>query len=148
LIEVTKENWYEVCKLSRTLTPDQRKCVADNSMSIAQAHFNANAWYRAIALDQVPIGFVMMDIDFQADIVEDNPSHVLWRFMIGEPWQKKGYGKQALDILFDQYRKEGIRTIYTSCHMEEYGPYRFYMKYGFVDMGFMADGEEVLKLVL
>jgi len=103
-------------------------------MSIAEAHFRPNAWYRAIALDNVPIGLVMVYIDFKADTPEDNPCHFLWRLMIGEPWQRKGYGKLALDILFDQYRREGIRTIFASCHMEEYGPYRFYMKYGFVDL--------------
>jgi diamine N-acetyltransferase len=148
LVEVTKENFDEVCKLSLTLTPDQRKCVADNSISIGEAHLYTNTWYRAIALDNVPIGFVMVIKDFQAKTVEDNPSHILWRFMIGEPWQKKGYGKQVLDILIDQYRREGIRTIYTSCHIEEYGPYGFYRKYGFVDLEYMVESEEVLKIVL
>jgi diamine N-acetyltransferase len=148
LIEVTKENWLEVCRLSRTLTPDQRKCVADNVVSFAEAHFNPNAWYRAIALDSVPIGFVMIDTDFVADAKEDNPCHFIWRFMIGSPWQGKGYGKEALDILCDQYRREGHHALYLSCHTEEYGPLGFYLKYGFVDTGFMEDEEEVLKLTL
>jgi diamine N-acetyltransferase len=148
LVEVTKENFDEVCKLSLTLTPNQRKCVADNSISISEAHLYTNTWYRAIVLDNVAIGFVMVIKDFQAKTVEDNPSLVLWRFMIGEPWQNKGYGKQVLDILIDQYRREGIRTIYTSCHREENGPYGFYKNYGFVDMEYMVEGEEVLKLVL
>ena len=148
LIEINKDNWRQICKLSITLTPDQRKCVADNSISIAEAHFSPNAWFRAIALNNVPIGFVMVDTDFQADVQEDNPCHFLWRLMIGEPWQKKGYGKQALDILCDQFRKEGHRALYTSCHIEEYGPLGFYTKYGFVDTGFFEDGEEILRLTL
>ena len=37
-----------ICRLSETLTPEQRKHVTDNSISITQAHFSQNAWFRAI----------------------------------------------------------------------------------------------------
>lgn len=148
LVEVTKENWYKVCRLSDTLSSDHRKCVADNSYSLAQANFYSNAWYRAIACGDELIGFVMLNTDYPPQNEADYPCGYLWRFMIGGPWQKKGYGKQTLDMLCDRFRQEGLRYVYTSCDMKEYGPYGFYRKYGFVVMEYDDDGEEVLKLTL
>lgn len=38
----------DICKLSELLPNEQRDAVADNALSIAQAHFSENAWMRAI----------------------------------------------------------------------------------------------------
>jgi len=143
----------EVCKLSGTLTPGQSKCVASNAFSIAEAHFHPEAWYRAIVLGDTPIGFLMVNIspdDEEGALVpaEDYPFAFLWRFMIAKSYQKKGYGKKALDLLVDKLRKEGYRALYSSCHLGKVSPYRFYLSYGFTDTGVFEDGEEVIRLDL
>ncbi|MGD8472765.1 MAG: hypothetical protein PVH59_01500, partial [Anaerolineae bacterium] len=47
LREITGETVREICNLSNTLTPPRKYMVAPNAVSIAQAHFSPNAWFRA-----------------------------------------------------------------------------------------------------
>ncbi|MBE0700261.1 MAG: GNAT family N-acetyltransferase [Acholeplasmataceae bacterium] len=149
LREVDVDNLREVCKLSNTLTPFQQKCVAPNAFSIAEAHFYPGiAWFRAIYLDDEPIGFVMISLKPEDIQPSDEPSAYLWRFMIAKDYQQKGYGSQVLDIIVDQCRKENYRYLYTSCSLEGDQPMSFYLKYGFVDTGVLEEDEEVLKLKL
>ena len=151
LVEMNMDNLLKVCKLSDTLTPEQQKCVAPNAISVAQAHFVPDhAWFKAIYLDEEPIGFMMVDVDPDEEEVPpvDKPSVMLWRFMLGRDYQGKGYGKKALDIVTDKFRKEGNQYFYTSCVMGEVSPYQFYLNYGFVDTGEKDGEEEILKLKL
>ncbi len=144
--EINDENCREVIKLSDTLTESQKKCVATNAISIAQGGISGYSWFRAIYLQDKPIGFVMLDLYIDEIPEQEQPSLYLWRFMIARQWQGKGYGKQVLDMIVNYFQKQGARTMYTSCvEKEEDSPYNFYMKYGFIDTGKEAAGEEILK---
>ena len=57
---ITAQTVLEICKMSETLSDEQRESVADNALSIAQAHFSDNVWMRAIYADQTPVGFIML----------------------------------------------------------------------------------------
>jgi diamine N-acetyltransferase len=46
--EITADTVRAIIKLSDTLSPPQQRMVASNAVSIAQAHFSQNAWFRAI----------------------------------------------------------------------------------------------------
>lgn len=145
--EVTKDNLWPISKLSDTLTPNQKKCVASNAYSVAQAHYYPdNAWFRGVYLGDEPIGFVMVDVQMDDIPEEDTPSIMLWRFMISRDHQNKGYGKEALDLIVEQFKDQGYKYFYTSCTLTEEGPFDFYVKYGFVDTGIMEDDEELLKM--
>ena len=148
LKKVTPKNFDEIVKLSNTLTDYQKKCVAPNIASLAQAYVNQKrAWPRAIYLGKKPIGFVMLAL-WDDDIPkEDWPAYFLWRFMIAGPYQKKGYGEQVLNMLVDKCKKDGIKTFYTSCEMEGEQPYQFYTRFGFKDTG-INDGEQILRMVI
>lgn len=147
LSELNKNNLFEVIKLYDTLTEYQKKCVAKNSISIAQAYVNPQAWPRVIYDDDVIIGFVMISTHDEDIPIEDQPAYYLWRFMIGYPYQKKGFGKEVLDIIIEKARNENQRYLYTSCEMEGSMPYQFYINYGFIDTG-LNDGEQILKYKL
>ncbi|MBF6223479.1 GNAT family N-acetyltransferase, partial [Nocardia abscessus] len=60
LRRITAWTVTDICDLSETLSDEQREMVADNAVSIAEAHFSENAWFRAIYLDETPVGFVML----------------------------------------------------------------------------------------
>lgn len=147
---VTSDNLWAVIRLSEMLTEPQSRCVAPNVVSIAQAHVLPAAWIRAIYLGEEPIGFVMVNLAEDDHVPPaDRPAVGLWRFMIGRPWQGKGYGKKALDQLVEHFARRGYRTMYTWVVLEEpEGPYGFYIKYGFTDTGVKHEGEQVLRLVL
>jgi diamine N-acetyltransferase len=132
---ITARTVLEVCRLSTTLTPTQRRMVADNSVSIAQAHFSENAWLRAIHLGKTPIGFIMMHFGSDYDDGIDCPGAYLWRLMIARPHQRKGYGRQALDFLVQHLRAQGRRELYTSFHTGRGSPEGFYRAYGFEPTG-------------
>ena len=59
LREITKETVRLVTALD--VGPDQHGLVAPNSISIAEAHFEPKAWFRAIYYGEEPAGFAIVD---------------------------------------------------------------------------------------
>ncbi len=148
LREITAETLSPVLELSKTLSELQRTHVADNAVSIAEAHFEPHAWFRAIYADETPVGFVMLYIGPE-DEVPGNPTvWFLWRFMIGGAYQKLGFGRQALQIIFDMVRGQGGTELLVSCHEGPDGPEGFYRRLGFVPNGKYYDGELGMVLTL
>jgi len=149
LRRITKNNVLPVIRLYDTLSPDQKKCVAHNAVSIAQAYAERkNAWPRAVYAGKKLVGFLMVNKDLTDGPAADRPTAYLWRFMIAGPFQGKGYGKAVLDEIVSQMRRIGKKTLYVSCTMDGPMPYAFYLKYGFTDTHVVTDGEEDLRLVL
>jgi len=93
---ITEETVRGICQLSDTLTEPRKGFVAPNAISLAQAHFNKHAWFRAIYAGKAPVGFVMIVDD------TERPAYFLWRFMIAEPYQGRGFGRQAIRRLDEQ----------------------------------------------
>lgn len=143
LREITEDTVVEICKLSDTLSEAQQKMVSPNARSIAEAHFSDRAWFRAIYLDETPVGFIMLYDD------EEKPEYYLWRLMIAGPHQRNGYGKQAVERLIDIVKTRANATeLLTSYMPVEGGPEMFYRKLGFSPTGEMEEGEIVMSLQL
>lgn len=141
LREITRETLDSVLDLK--VAEEQRQFVADNTYSIAEAHFADEAWFRAIYADDKPVGFVM--IAQQPEV----PNYVLWRFMIGREHQRKGYGRAAIERLVERVREFPSATeLKTSVIEGEGGPLPFYEGLGFVSTGEYMEGELVLRLAL
>jgi diamine N-acetyltransferase len=140
LREITKENWRDILRLK--VAPYQEQFVASNAASITEAHFNPEvAWFRAIYAGDVPVGFLML---------EDNVAqqeYFLWRFMIAEQYQGRGYGRKALELLFAYVKtRPGADAVETSCVPAKGGPGPFYEKMGFVYTGTEEeDGELCMR---
>ena len=134
-MRITATTLNQICNLSKTLSPLHRNYVADNVRSIAEAHFSPSVWMRAIYADDTPIGFIMTHTgsDYEDEI--DCPGVFLWRFMIAEPYQGKGYGKRALEKLIQHLKAMGIPLLHTSCGQGEGSPEGFYRKLGFTPTG-------------
>lgn len=147
LQDVSYENLRSVIKIYETLSESDKKHVAPNVVSLAEAYLNYDiAWPKAIVLDETIIGFAMLGLDNYIAKEEDWPVYFLWRFMIGGEYQGKGYGKAVLNMLVDKCKAENIRYLYVSSTKYDPMPYEMYIKYGFVDTGEVDDGEQVLKL--
>lgn len=139
LREVTKENLWDIFRLE--VAPEQSKYVATNEMSIAQAYFDREiAWFRAIYADETPVGFLMLS---------DNASeqkYFLWRLMLDARYQKLGFAKRALELLFEYVRtRPGAKEVLVSYVPGEAGPQGFYEKLGFVPTGEMLGKEVVMR---
>jgi len=59
LREITADTVLAVLRLA--FAEDQKSFVATNAVSLAQALFAPEAWYRAIYLGDQPVGFVMLE---------------------------------------------------------------------------------------
>ncbi len=143
---ITAENLNEISKLSMKLTDAQKKMVAHNVVSIAEANYSPSAWMRAIYADEDLVGFIMTHTGSDDEDGIDCPGVFLWRFMIAYPYQGKGYGRRALEKLILHLKAMGIPLLYTSCGLGESSPEGFYRKLGFVPTGGHYDDE--IELVL
>ena len=142
---IRADSVLDICRLSESLPGEQREAVADNALSIAQAHFSENAWMRAIYLGDTPIGFIMLHIGSDWEDGIDCPGIFLWRFMIARDYQRKGYGQLAMTLLINHLRDLGIPRLYTSYDLGEGSPEGFYKKLGFVPTGdYYGDEPEVV----
>lgn len=141
--EITEDPVVTICNLSDTLSPQQKKFVAPNAQSIAQAYFNEHFWFRAIYADNTPVGFIMLYDD------PGEPVYFLWRFMIAGPYQGLTFGKKAIRLLIDHVRTHpGAQELLVSCAEGEGSPEGFYRKLGFVRTGRLQGDEIVLSLAL
>jgi len=57
----------------------------------------------------------------------DCPGIYLWRLMIGAEYQGRGYGKAAVLFLVEHLKSLGIKEIFTSYHLGDGSPERFYL---------------------
>ncbi|TYL83860.1 GNAT family N-acetyltransferase [Bradyrhizobium cytisi] len=137
LREITAATVRVVCALETR--EEQKRFVAPNALSIAQAYFEPRAIFRAVYADEVPVGFVMWKPADEAEVA------YLWRLMIDHNHQKMGYAKQAITQLINLLRDAGYRRMQTSVVLGDGGPLDFYRSIGFVETDAMlANGERVL----
>lgn len=140
LREVTKDNLGEVLKLK--VKPEQEQFVANNAVSIAQAHFEEKAWFRAIYAGETPVGFLMLYDD------PEDTEYFLWRFMIDDRYQGYHFGAQAMKLLIEHVRAlPGATELLVSYVPAEGSPEPFYKKLGFLETGEVNDGENVMRLI-
>lgn len=144
LQEITDKNLRAVVNLSNSLDLRQKNMVASNAVSLAQALISKNAYFRAVYADETPVGFIMLEVPAEYDKTDSEKSYFLWRFMIGTPYQKKGYGQQALQLIIDDLKHKGVAELYTSCGTGPGSPLNFYKKLGFDATGEVYSGEMLL----
>jgi|SRR5437899_681489 len=152
LREVTRDTVRAICDLA--VAPDQVDLVAPNAVSIAEAHFEPRAWFRAVYAGEESVGFVMLYEDPVGDgaVAEATPSrpvYYLWRFMIDERHQRRGYGRRALELVVDHVRRQpGARDLLVSVVPREGSAERLYESAGFRRTGRVHHGEVEMRLDL
>jgi diamine N-acetyltransferase len=140
---ITEDTVNAVIKLA--VRPDQQAFVASNAVSLAQALFSDEAWYRAIHADGELVGFVMLSDETLKASPPAEPNIGLWRLMIDARHQRRGIGKEVIRLVLDHVRsRPGVRHFYTSYVPEPGGPGPFYLSLGFEPNGEVEDGEVVV----
>jgi diamine N-acetyltransferase len=148
LREITSGTVHEICRLK--VLPDQQQFVAANAVSLAEALFAPEAWYRAVYLDETIVGFVMLWDDTLSRSLPARPEVCLWRLMVGADHQGQGIGKRVVEQIVRHVRsRPGVTRFYTSYVPGELGPGNFYLSLGFVPTGAVdADGEIIVEYPL
>ena len=147
LREITADTVRSVVRL--TVAEDQKGFVAPNAVSLAQALFAPEAWYRAIYFQEELVGFVMLEDESLRSPPPESPKVAVWRFMIDATFQGRGYGRAALLKVIQHVRAKGIFATLELSYVPGPGcPEPFYAALGFRPTGRIDEGEVVLELRL
>jgi len=138
---ITKDNWVDA--ISLRVREDQVKFVASNAVSLAQLNFLENFHAKGIYHDDKMIGFSLYGMD------EDDHEYWIYRMMIDQNHQGKGYGKEAVKLVIDDIRnkkEDRHKTITLSYEPTNEHAKRVYEKMGFQEIdGLIIGGEQVAR---
>jgi diamine N-acetyltransferase len=148
LAEITDENRDAVCALR--VSPGQERFVASVVDSLAEAARTPEGepWYRAIYAAGEPVGFLMLSWHVPPGRPGILGPYYLWRLLIDEYHQRRGFGHAALTLAVDLIRADGATELLTSYQPGDGGPWPFYRRFGFIPTGEIDNGETVLRLDL
>jgi GNAT superfamily N-acetyltransferase len=141
--------------------PGQERFLGSMAEHFDDAVADARAKPRMWSVHDGPllVGFVMISDGIPPATMAAHPDLVgpyyLWRLLIDEAQQGRGYGRATIDavVRYLRTRTDPIaEVLWTSCAMGAGGPLPFYLRYGFVQAGDVAwdDGEpeHLLRLEL
>ena len=100
----------------------------------------------ALCCDGKVVGFTMFAFD--ENYADPNDRYWLWRFMIDESLQGKGYGTAALQVIIQYFKDHGANNIRLSTKDTNLHALSIYHKAGFKETGEMNGEEIVLQLDL
>lgn len=127
-----------------SVSESQKQFVAPNAVSLAQALFAPEAWYRAIYLGEVPVGFVMLEDESLLVPPPENPKVGVWRLIVDAKFQGQGIGRLALLQIIEHVRSKGLfKTLVLSYVPGPGCPEPFYLGIGFRHTG-KVDGDEIV----
>lgn len=96
---VDESNFMAVVQLEMTPTQKEAKWLSDNVFSLAQCWLyreNNDCFPNAIYFEEEVVGFVLLEIE------ADSQELLIWRLMIGQQFQGKSYGRQAVKTLIEE----------------------------------------------
>ena len=150
LERINSKNVWEILDLR--VNEQQRTFVADNRRSMIEAYLciagGGHVFPFAIFAGDTPVGFAM--IGYGTDEEWENPpavaahSYNIWRFMIDERYQRKGYGKLALKLLLEFVSSMPCgdsEFCWLSYAPENRIAKKLYEVFGFSETGEMDEGE-------
>lgn len=147
LEDINEKNWHACASL--TLPKEQEKLVAPNVFTLAESKFETHYVVKAIYLnDDLTDEIVGMLAYCRED--EDGIENLYWlfRLMIAQPHQGKGYGKQAISLAIAEMNALGANQIRTMHHPDNLSAKHLYKKVGFEEVGILSDGDVLLELFI
>ncbi|WP_346915833.1 GNAT family N-acetyltransferase [Clostridium sp.] len=139
LKEVIRDNFWECIEL--TVAKDQIDFVTSNAVSIAQSKVQPECIPLAVYDDDIMVGFVMYCID------EDDSEYWIYRMMIDERYQSKGYGRAALEKLLEIIKQDNSHNkIFLGVHKESIYAVALYKSIGFNFTGQVFGSEYIMRL--
>ncbi|NPD89747.1 MAG: GNAT family N-acetyltransferase [Asgard group archaeon] len=137
--EITAENWVDAVKLK--VKEDQENFIASNAVSLAQSKFHPFIECHGFYAGEEMVGF---------SATGKNPEDgEIWiaRFMIGEKFQGKGYGKKcSIKLLEFLKERHNCFKIFLDVAPENEIAIKMYESVGFKDTGKIQGKSKVFKL--
>lgn len=142
-VPVNEDNYRECFKLS--VFESQKFFVATNERSLAQAYIYKEKFEPyCIFNEDTMVGFIQFIPDD-----EDLTCMYLWRFMIDQKYQGKGFGKEAMELFIENIKSRNqYQTIKLSYCPENTHAEKLYSLCGFTKTGVIDEGEVEMVLNL
>jgi diamine N-acetyltransferase len=140
--DIDESNWLECINLK--VAEKQEDFISTNLYTIAQSKFEKEIKLLGIFKDEVMIGFAAYILDKDGDMN-------LYKLMMDEQYQGKGYGKEALKLLMELIKIEAIKNeIWLSLHPDNKAAIKLYSDYGFNQeiVGLEAEDEIFFRYVI
>ena len=160
MLRLEKVNGHNVWDILELKVSEEQRCfVADNSESIVEAYVaiaaNGYAFPFGIYENETPVGFLMIGFGTDDDWEDAPPvaanNYNLWRLMIDQQYQGRGYGREAVGLALDFIRTFpcGLAEYcWLSYEPENHVARRLYRSFGFVETGDTDQGEIIAVLKL
>jgi diamine N-acetyltransferase len=149
LREITDQNREAVLALRVAESQEGYVSTVADSLAEAVESPEGNPWYRAIYVDDQPVGFVMLSWNVTPQPPRIIGPWFLWKLLIDERHQGYGYGRAAVTLVAGIARDHGAAELFTSYVAGDRSPEPFYRKLGFLPTGEQDEaGEIVLVLPL
>jgi diamine N-acetyltransferase len=126
LRSVTAENWKACANLM--LSKGQENFVPSNLYSIAEAQFYPQSRSRAVYANDDLVGYALYGID------ETTGLWRIFRLMVGEKFQGKGYGREAMKVILEDIKEEA-KVVLVRYNLENEVARQLYESFGFKEIG-------------
>lgn len=133
LRDITGDNYFQVLELKISPEQEAAKFVAPVVRSLADAWYYREegiTYPKAIYAKDDLVGFIMYDLDPEAQQV------FIWRFLIEQRYQGKGYGRQTIETVLAMAKEQAQMTKVVADYVDGNEP----MKKILLDLGFEETG--------
>jgi len=138
---VDESSFQAVLDLKISEADERARFVSPNVRSLADAWLyreNGDVFPMAIYWNELVVGFLLLEID------KDEAEYFIWRIMIGQQYQGRGYGRKAVEVLI----KKAQMDITCNHIIADYVVGNEKMKHlltslGFQETGFIEENNEV-----
>jgi diamine N-acetyltransferase len=137
---VTRDNFEECCDLE--VSEKQQDFVSSNVFSLAESKFYPEFIPMAIYAGDMMVGFLM----YGRDDLDGELVWTLLRLMVDRRYQRKGYGRAALELFIEQMRlKPDCKALHATVMPGNDVAQSLYTSLGFVETDDVEDGDLVLR---
>ena len=140
LRDITGDNYFQVLDLKISPEQEAAKFVAPVVRSLADAWYYREegiTYPKAIYAKEDLVGFIMYDLDPESQQV------FIWRFLIDQRYQGKGYGRQTIETVLAMAKEQAQMTKVVADYVDGNEPMKkILLGLGFEETGFDPDNNE------
>jgi len=140
LRDITGDNYFQVLELKISPEQEAAKFVAPVVRSLADAWYYREegiTYPKAIYAKEDLVGFIMYDLDPESQQV------FIWRFLIDQRYQGKGYGRQTIETVLAMAKEQAQMTKVVADYVDGNEPMKkILLDLGFEETGFDQDSKE------
>ena len=140
LRDITGDNYFQVLELKISPEQEAAKFVSPVVRSLADAWFYREegiTYPKAIYAKDDLVGFIMYDLDPESQQV------FIWRFLIDQRYQGKGYGRQTIETVLAMAKEQAQMTKVVADYVDGNEPMKkILLNLGFEETGFNKEINE------